>query len=112
MHELNGMGELKILEEIQSKAATALYFKGERCSVCSVLEPKIKALLEIEFPKFTFISVPENEGNNELTAQLRVFNVPTLILFLEGKEFLRTGKNTSIMELAKQIRRPYDICFS
>ena len=37
MHELNGMGELKILEEIQSKAATALYFKGERCSVCSVL---------------------------------------------------------------------------
>ena len=33
MHELNGMGELKILEEIQSKAATALYFKGERCSV-------------------------------------------------------------------------------
>ena len=48
MHELNGMGELKILEEIQSKAATALYFKGERCSVCSVLEPKIKALLHTE----------------------------------------------------------------
>ena len=106
------MSELNILEEIQSQAATALYFKGERCSVCSVLEPKIKALLETEFPKFTFISVPESEGSNELTAQLRIFNVPTLILFLEGKEFLRTGRNTSIMELAKQIRRPYDICFS
>ncbi|MDA0277523.1 MAG: thioredoxin family protein [Bacteroidetes bacterium] len=106
------MSELNILEEIQSKTATALYFKGDRCSVCSVLEPKIKALLEIEFSKFSFISVPENEGNNELTAQLRVFNVPTLVLFLEGKEFLRTGKNTSIMELAKQIRRPYDICFA
>ena len=94
------MSELNILEEIQSQAATALYFKGERCSVCSVLEPKIKALLETEFPKFTFISVPESEGSNELTAQLRIFNVPTLILFLEGKEFLRTGRNTSIMELA------------
>ena len=105
------MSELNILEAIQSQAATALYFKGERCSVCSVLEPKIKALLETEFPKFTFISVPESEGSNELTAQLRIFNVPTLILFLEGKEFLRTGKNTSIMELAKQIRRPYGICF-
>tara|TARA_B110000285_G_C14958372_1_gene530363 strand:- start:76 stop:393 length:318 start_codon:yes stop_codon:yes gene_type:complete len=105
------MSELNILEEIQSQAATALYFKGERCSVCSVLEPKIKALLETEFPKFTFISVPESEGSNELTAQLRIFNVPTLILFLEGKEFLRTGRNTSIMELAKQIRRPYAICF-
>ena len=105
------MSELNISEEIQSQAATALYFKGERCSVCSVLEPKIKALLETEFPKFTFISVPESEGSNELTAQLRIFNVPTLILFLEGKEFLRTGRNTSIMELAKQIRRPYGICF-
>ena len=89
-----------------------MYFKGERCSVCSVLEPKIKALLTSEFPKFTFISVPESEAQNELRAQLRVFNVPTLVLFLEGKEFLRTGKNTSIIELAQQIERPYHICFS
>ena len=106
------MSKLNILEEIQIQAATAVYFKGERCSVCSVLEPKIKALLESEFPKFTFISVPESEAQNELSAQLRVFNVPTLVLFLEGKEFLRTGKNTSIIELAQQIERPYHICFS
>ena len=106
------MSKLNILEEIQIQAATAVYFKGERCSVCSVLEPKIKALLESEFPKFTFISVPESEAQNELSAQLRVFNVPTLVLFLEGKEFLRTGKNTSIIELAQQIERPYNICFS
>ena len=106
------MSKLNILEEIQIQAATAVYFKGERCSVCSVLEPKIKALLESEFPKFTFISVPESEAQNELRTQLRVFNVPTLVLFLEGKEFLRTGKNTSIIELAQQIERPYHICFS
>ena len=106
------MSKLNILEEIQIQAATAVYFKGERCSVCSVLEPKIKALLTSEFPKFTFISVPESEAQNELRAQLRVFNVPTLVLFLEGKEFLRTGKNTSILELAQQIERPYHICFS
>jgi thioredoxin 1 len=106
------MSKLNILEEIQIQAATAVYFKGERCSVCSVLEPKIKALLTSAFPKFTFISVPESEAQNELRAQLRVFNVPTLVLFLEGKEFLRTGKNTSIIELAQQIERPYHICFS
>jgi thioredoxin-like negative regulator of GroEL len=89
-----------------------VYFKGERCSVCSVLEPKIKTLLASKFPKFTFISIPESEAQSELRAQLRVFNVPTLVLFLEGKEFLRTGKNTSVMELAQQIERPYQICFS
>lgn len=106
------MSDLHILEEIQSQTATTVYFKGERCSVCSVLEPKIKTLLASEFPKFTFISIPESEAQSELRAQLRVFNVPTLVLFLEGKEFLRTGKNTSIMELAQQIERPYQICFS
>lgn len=106
------MSDLHILEEIQSQTATAVYFKGERCSVCSVLEPKIKTLLASEFPKFTFISIPESEAQSELRAQLRVFNVPTLVLFLEGKEFLRTGKNTSVMELAQQIERPYQICFS
>ena len=106
------MSDLNILEEIQSQTATAVYFKGERCSVCSVLEPKIKTLLASEFPKFTFIAIPESEAQSELRAQLRVFNVPTLVLFLEGKEFLRTGKNTSIMELAQQIERPYHICFS
>ena len=92
MHELNGMGELKILEEIQSKAATALYFTGERCSVCSVLEPKIKALLEIEFPKFTFISVPESAGNNELTAQLRVFKCPYPSALFSRKRILKNRK--------------------
>ena len=106
------MSKLNILEEIQIQAATAVYFKGERCSVCSVLEPKIKALLASEVPKFTFITEPESEAQNELRTQLRVFNVPTLVLFLEGKEFLRTGKNTSIIELAQQIERPYHICFS
>src|SRR5210317_1252527 len=106
------MSDLNILEEIQSQTATALYFKGERCSVCSVLEPKIKTLLASEFPKFTFISIPESEAQSELRAQLRVFNVPTLVLFLEGKEFLRTGKNTSVMELAQQIERPYHTCSS
>ncbi len=67
------MSDLHILEEIQSQTATAVYFKGERCSVCSVLEPKIKTLLASEFPKFTFISIPESEAQSELEGSIKGF---------------------------------------
>ena len=100
-----------ISENIKTKTAVALYFKGARCSVCEVLEPKIKALLASSFPEFHFNSFLQNEEAALLAAHYGVFNAPTLLLFLDGKEILRTGKNTSIEQLALQLKRPYELCF-
>ena len=96
---------------IEKQAAVALYFKGARCSVCEVLEPKIKELIAADFPKFIFHSFLQNEETAPLAAHFSVFNAPTLLLFLEGKEILRSGKNTSISQLGAQLARPYEICF-
>ena len=101
----------EITHIIQEQAAVALYFKGARCSVCEVIEPKIKELLSDHFPKFSFHSFLQNEETAPIAAHFSVFNAPTLLLFLEGKEVLRTGKNTSISQLRSQLARPYEICF-
>ena len=101
----------EITHIIQEQAAVALYFKGARCSVCEVLQPKIQELLSDHFPKFSFHSFLQNKETASLAAHYGVFNAPTLLLFLEGKEILRTGKNTSIPQLRSQLERSYEICF-
>ncbi len=101
----------QIRRQIENEAAVALYFKASRCSVCEILEPKIKDLITTDFPKFSFHSFLQNENTAALAAHFNVFHAPTLLLFLEGKEIIRTGKNTSISQLGAQLARPYEICF-
>jgi len=100
-----------IKDTIKNQMAVALYFKGTHCSVCEVLEPKIKRMLVENFSEFSFHSFNAADNIAKLAAHYGVFNAPTLILFLNGREIIRTGKSTSIGLLSAQLERPYQLCF-
>ena len=98
------------LEEVQNlikeEVGVLLYFSGERCNVCHALRPKFKELFDSEFPLIRQIYLDAHE-NPEISAHYQVFSVPTMLVFLDGREFVREGRAVSIYQLSEQLMRPY-----
>ncbi len=95
---------------IQKNDFVFLYFSGENCAVCKALKPKIEALFTLEFPFMQLIEIPTDKAL-EITAQLGVFSLPTMLLFVEQKEFLRKGRNVSLALLRDEVKRVYTLFF-
>jgi thioredoxin 1 len=87
-----------------------VWFSAPTCRVCSELKPKVGEMIRRSYPRIALFEV--NCEENRLTAaQQQVFAVPTLLLFLEGKEQLRRSRHFSPAELEREISRPYSLLF-
>lgn len=96
---------------IASEAVVAVYFSSPNCGVCEALRPKVEILFSEKFPRAKIVHV-ESEKYPEIAGAFGVFSAPTLLVFFEGKEFLRKVRNMGIMELQDKIERPYKLLFS
>jgi len=98
------------LEELQNIIRTEvgilLYFSGENCNVCHALRPKFKELFDAEFPELKQIYLDAHE-HSEIAAHYQVFSVPTMIVFMDGREFAREGRSVSLHQLKEKLARPY-----
>jgi len=98
------------LEEVQTiireEVGVLLYFSGEQCSVCHALRPKFKALFDDAFPLIRQIYLDAHE-NSQISAHFQVFSVPTMLVFLDGRECVREGRAVSLYKLTEQLMRPY-----
>ncbi len=99
---------LKFQEE---EPALLAYFSTEACNVCKVLKPKVGELIESKFPKMKTVYV-QTDKNPEAAAQNRVFGVPTILVFFDGREYIRKSRNIGISELQREIDRPYSMFFA
>lgn len=99
-------------EELISKEdALLIYFSHENCNVCKVLKPKIFTMIGKEFPQIK-VCYSDTEKLPEIAGQNSVFTVPTILVFLGGKEYIRSSRNISVSVLEDQIRRPYEMMFN
>lgn len=91
---------------IASEPAVAVYFSAPNCGVCHALRPKIEDLFSEKFPsvKFVHVQIDKSPG---ISGEYSVFSAPTLLVFFEGKEFLRKVRLMGIQELQEKIERPY-----
>ena len=100
------------LEELQNtlreEIGVLLYFSGENCNVCHALRPKFKELFDKEFPQIKQIYLDAHE-NVEISVHYQVFSVPTMIVFLDGREFVREGRAVSMHKMTEQLKRPYSM---
>ena len=96
---------------IKNNEAILIYFSGTNCGVCKVLQPQIKELLDSKYPKIVQKYIVA-EDEKELCANLSIFAVPTLIVYFDGKEFIRKSRNFSALELDKELERPYNLFFN
>lgn len=96
---------------IKSEIGVLLYFSGENCNVCHALRPKFKELFDSKFPKIKQIYLDAHQ-NPQISAHFRVFSVPTMLVFLDGREFLREGRAVSLHQLEDKLSRVYNILVS
>lgn len=88
-----------------------LYFSAPNCSVCHALKPKLLEALDANFKDFRVESV-DISVDEDIAPHFGVYAIPTVLIFLDGKEFLRKSRNMSVDEVIKEIKRPYDIMMS
>jgi len=108
IQSLNSMEEFDHL--ISNSSGILIYFSHEKCNVCKVLKPKVFEMLKENFPKMQMyysntVLSPEVAGQNS------IFTVPTILIYFDGKEFLRKSRNISVEGLQKEIERPYQLLF-
>jgi len=98
------------LEELQKtikqELGVLLYFSGEHCNVCHALRPKFRELFDTEFPQIKQIYL-DAEEHREIASQFQVLSLPSMIVFLDGREFAREGRSVSLHQLTEQLKRPY-----
>ncbi len=98
--------ELKIKET----QGLLVYFKNDFCGPCVALRPKVSELISTEFPNMEMVIV-DSFKNPSLAGQYNVFGNPTLLVFFEGREYIRKSKYISMPELQGEIERYYNMVF-
>jgi len=96
---------------IREEIGVLFYFSTPTCNVCHALKPKISEAFEENFPKIRQYFI-DSSLTPEIPASFNIFSVPTILVFLDGKEFLRKSRHMSVDEVVREIKRPYDIMTS
>lgn len=63
-----------------------------------------------KFPKMELLSI-DASSSPALTAEAGVYAAPTILVFFEGREYLRESKYVSVDQLEGKISRYYDMIF-
>jgi thioredoxin 1 len=99
--------DAETLQQAITEAKAALvYFSGPDCNVCKVLRPKLMELAQTRYPEMERIYV-NVAAQPALGVAHSVFAVPTVLVFLEGREFARKSRAFSPAELMEDIARPW-----
>jgi len=100
-----------IEKRLASELAVGLYFSAPTCNVCHALKPKLLTAFEANFQQLQIISIDISE-TPEIASHFNVFAIPTLLVYLDGKEFLRKSRHMSVDQVVEEIKRPYDMMTS
>ncbi len=108
MQTLNTISQFETIKV--QEMGFVLYITDNMCSVGENVAPKLESLIETAFPKMKLFQVFNSELP-ELSAQLQVFVVPTILVFFDGKLYIQKSRSFSLHELQHEIARYYKMVF-
>lgn len=108
MIELNSKEE--VLEVLEKSNSVLLYFGATNCGVCEVLRPKIEIETSFNFSKMKQVYINSNK-NIDISSHFNIFSSPAILVFFEGKEFKRYGRNISLDIFNSEIKRLYEMVY-
>ncbi len=92
---------------ISNNDMVILYFSGSDCGVCKIIKPQIIELLK-KYPKIKSAEI-KTEESIEISAQYNIFTLPSVLMFIDGKEVIRKLRYMSLVELESNISRYYNL---
>ena len=104
------MDKETVRDMISSNPAVMLYITNPWCVSCKSLRPKVEELVKERFPKMVFLYI-DASVNEAVSADLSVFSAPAILVFFEGKEYIRESKFVSVDELGNKLQRIYTLMF-
>ncbi len=87
-----------------------VYFSHHNCNVCKVLKPRVADLILNNFPRISLYYVNTIE-KPEIAGQFSVFTVPTILLFIDNKEYIRESRHISLDVFQERIKKLYNVYF-
>jgi thiol-disulfide isomerase/thioredoxin len=96
---------------IRDEECLLIYFYSDTCAPCISLRPKVEEMIREEFPRMGlfYVNGPEMP---ELVPSYQAYGFPVLLIYFEGKEFLRYSKYVSLLELEESIGRIYHLFYT
>lgn len=107
MNKLSSNDEIDKL--IKNNIMAVVYFSGSKCGACEAIKIKIEEILK-KYPNIKDCEI-NGEENLEIAARFDVFSVPIFLLYIEGKESIRVGRNVNLMDLESNIDRYYEMLY-
>ncbi len=104
------MTPTELKDKVSTSSGIVVYFKNDKCGPCMALRPKVEELLQNEFPKMDFVIV-DTVNQPWLASEFNVFANPTILVFFEGREYIRKSKYIGTGELAQEIKRFYEMVY-
>lgn len=100
----------ELINLLNTNLSILLYFSKKSCNISGALEPKIRSLLETNYPKIPFYFIDMNK-TPDIAREYSVFVEPTIIVVFDGKETIRKSRIFSVSELSDAIKRIYGMAF-
>lgn len=97
-----------INQTLNTNDAVILYFSAPTCNVCHALKPKLVEAITDQFPTFVIESIDISQ-TPDIASHFSVFTIPTVLVFFQGREFLRKSRHMSVGEVINSIERPYSL---
>ena len=95
---------------IKDNNALMIYFFSPGCVACNSLRPKVEEMANTIFPEMTYLSIDASLFP-ALTSEAGVYAAPTIVVYFEGKEYIRESKYISVEQLKAKISRYYEMIF-
>lgn len=75
---------------------------NETCGVCVSLKEKLRLLTSKNQIEIRYI---DYEKNREISSEYSILTIPIILLFIDGKEYIRESKYIKINEFEENIQR-------
>ena len=107
MRELEELTTIDMVQRfIQNNQLALLYISRPNCSVCHGLLPQVKKLMT-KYPKIQLGHINAYEVE-KVASLLSIFTVPALLIFVDGKEYVREARIVHMDLLDKKIQKIYE----
>ncbi|MEA1986120.1 MAG: thioredoxin family protein [Candidatus Marinimicrobia bacterium] len=96
-------------QKLKDEKFSFVYITTKDCNVCKIIQPKLRELAK-KYDGSTF-NLIELDDNKDASGFFMAFSVPTILVYSEGKELIRTGRHLNIDEMKFQLDRYYEMIF-